>query len=373
VNLTVCKKKILDLNPHAYYVHCFAHQLQLVVVSVASSASCQSVHDFFEYIHLIVTTTSTSCKRRDALKEKHRQNLIEQLESGEIFCGRGMHQETNLARPANTRWGSHYLTLLRLETMWDSVLHVLHIVHEEGRVPTQAAGLIENMEFFKFVSILKLMLKILAITNELSQILQRKNANIVVAMELLEVVKTRMAMMRTDSGWESFLENVKEFCAQKGIPVVNMDEEVPTRGHSRRDGFTITNLHYYCTEIFFVVLDKINAELCHRFSEVSSELLVGFACLDPKKSFSMFDLEKLVRLGDLYDQDFSVLDRAMLREQLETYIIHVRMNAAFVTCEDISSLSIKMVQIEKHVVFPLVYKLIELALLLPVSREHFRQ
>jgi hypothetical protein len=33
-------------------------------------------------------------------------------------------------------------------------------------------------------------LKILAITNELSQILQRKNANIVVAMELLEVVKT---------------------------------------------------------------------------------------------------------------------------------------------------------------------------------------
>jgi hypothetical protein len=72
-------------------------------------------------------------------------------------------------------------------------------------------------------------------------------------------------------------------------------------------------------------------------------------------------------LGDLYDQDFSVLDRAILREQLETYIIHVRRNAAFVTCEDIASLSIKMVQTEKHVVFPLVYKLIELVLLLSVS------
>jgi hypothetical protein len=107
--------------------------------------------------------------------------------------------------------------------------------------------------------------------------------------------------------------------------------------------------------------------LCHRFSEVSCELLVGFACLDPKNSFSMFYLEKLARLGDLYDQDFSVLDRAMLREQLETYIIHVRRNTAFVTCEDIASLSIKMVHTEKHVVFPLVYKLIELALLLPVS------
>jgi hypothetical protein len=361
------QKKILDLNPHAYYIHCFAHQLQLVVVSVASSACCQSVHDFFEYIQLIVTTTSSSCKRRDTLKEKHRQNLIEQLESGEIFSGRGIHQESNLTRPGDTRWGSHYLTLLRLDTMWDSVLHVLRIVHEDARVPTQAAGLIEKMECFKFVFILKLMMKLLAITNELSQILQRKNANIVAAMELLEVVKIRIVMMRSDSGWESFFENVKEFCAQKGIPVVNMDEEVPIRGRSRRDGFTITNLHYYRTEIFFVVLDKINAELCHRFSEVSSELLVGFACLDPKNSFSSFDIEKLVRLGDLYDQDFSILERAMLREQLETYIIHVRRHSAFATCEDIASLSIKMVETGKHVVFPLAYKLIELALLLPVS------
>jgi hypothetical protein len=38
---------IMDLNPHAYYVHSFAHQLQHVVVSVASSACCQSVHDVF--------------------------------------------------------------------------------------------------------------------------------------------------------------------------------------------------------------------------------------------------------------------------------------------------------------------------------------
>jgi hypothetical protein len=38
--------------------------------------------------------------------------------------------------------------------MWDSVLHVLTIVHEDGCVPTQAAWLIEKMESFKFVFIL---------------------------------------------------------------------------------------------------------------------------------------------------------------------------------------------------------------------------
>jgi hypothetical protein len=55
-----------------------------------------------------------------------------------------VNQETNIARPSDTRWGSHYLTLLRLETMWDPVLHVLTIVHEDGRVPTEAAGLIKK-------------------------------------------------------------------------------------------------------------------------------------------------------------------------------------------------------------------------------------
>jgi hypothetical protein len=94
-------------------------------------------------------------------------------------------------------------------------------------------------------------------------------------------------------------------------------------------------------------------------------LLVFFSCLDPKNLFCSFDIEKLVRLGTLYDKDFSVIECAMLREQL--YIVHVRRHAAFGTCEDIASLSMKMVETKKHLVFPLVFKLIELALLLSVS------
>jgi hypothetical protein len=57
----------------------------------------------------------------------------------------------------------------------------------------------------------------------------------------------------------------------------------------------------------------------------------------------MFNLEKLVKLGELYDQNFTVVDRVMLTEQLKTYIVHVRRRAAFSTCEDIASLSMKMV------------------------------
>ncbi|XP_058780373.1 uncharacterized protein LOC131654011 [Vicia villosa] len=283
------QRKILDENPYAFYVHCYAHRLQLVVVSVASS--CSSIHDFFEYISLIVNTTSASCKRRDALTEAQHQDILNQLERGEISKGRGLHQSSSLTRPGDTRWGSHHTTLLRLDQMWPSVLKVLSMVDGDGRVASQAAGLIEKMESFKFSFILKLMLKLFGITNELSNVLQRKDLNIVNAMELVDVVKARLATMR-DSGWDNLFSDVKEFCVAKCIPVPNMDDEIPVRGRSRAEGRTITNLHHYRAEIFYVAIDKICVEMDHRFSEGSNIILDCFSCLDPKNSFSKFDVDK---------------------------------------------------------------------------------
>jgi hypothetical protein len=105
----------------------------------------------------------------------------------------------------------------------------------------------------------------------------------------------------------------------------------------------------------------------HWFGEANTELLVFFSCLDPKNSFSKFDINKLARLAEIYDADFSDGDRTIIRSPLETYIHHVRRHFAFSSCMDIGSLAVKMVETEKHTVFPLVYKLIDLSLILPDS------
>ena len=96
-----------------------------------------------------------------------------------------------------------------------------------------------------------------------------------------------------------------------------MSAEIPVRGRSRRDGFTVTNLHHYRAEIFYVVVDKICAEMNHRFSEATTEILLCFSCLDPSNSFSKFDINKLARL-EIYDADFSGHNRGIISEQLET-------------------------------------------------------
>ncbi|XP_058756063.1 uncharacterized protein LOC131629287 [Vicia villosa] len=146
-----------------------------------------------------------------------------------------------------------------------------------------------------------------------------------------------------------------------------MDEEITLRDHSRREGRTVTNLHHYCAEILYVAIDKICVEMDHRVCEGSNVALDCFSCLDPKNSFSKFDVDKLDRLACIYHANFSDDDRGTIREQLETYVHQVKRNASFTSCEDVQSLAMRMVQTEKHLVFPLIYKLNKLALILPVS------
>lgn len=79
---------------------------------------------------------------------EHRNTILEKLDSGEIFSGKWKHQRNSLVRPGDTRWGSHFTTLLRIENMWDSVSKVLFMVHGDECNPSRAAGLLKNGELY---------------------------------------------------------------------------------------------------------------------------------------------------------------------------------------------------------------------------------
>lgn len=112
------------------------------------------------------------------MAQQHHANLVNQLEIGETFPGRGRNQETNLARPGDTRWGSHHKTLCRIFLTWDAVFELLEIVADDasnGDNKYAASGLLRQIGTFEYVLILLLMIRLLGQTNELSQCLQRKD------------------------------------------------------------------------------------------------------------------------------------------------------------------------------------------------------
>ena len=57
----------------------------------------------------------------------------------------------------------------------------------------------------------------------------------------------------------------------------------------------------------------------------------------------------------------------MLDNQLETYIIDMRGSVEFQSLKGISDLSKKMVESRRHMVYPLLYKLLKLAMVFPVA------
>ena len=99
-------------------------------------------------------------------------------------------------------------------------------MHQDERNPSGGGGFVGKMECFSFVFMMKLMLQILRITNELSLLLQRKDQNVVQAMSLVVDVRTRFINLRND-GWEPLLEEATTFCLANDIPIPNMSDVVP--------------------------------------------------------------------------------------------------------------------------------------------------
>jgi len=195
----------------------------------------------------------------------------------------------------------------------------------------------------------------------------KERSNIVHVVGLIVATLQKINEIR-QNGWEELFEDAKSFCLQYNIIVPNMLDTTTARGRSRgRGGQLITYQHHFNHEIFNVVLDQLIVELNNRFGERSTQLLKCIACLDPRNSFANFDVDKLIELAKLYAADFSPYDCIVLKDQLEIFVVDIRADPIFMSCNDLGDLAVSMVQSNRHVVFPLVYRLIELALVLPVA------
>ncbi|KAI5680426.1 hypothetical protein M9H77_01653 [Catharanthus roseus] len=249
------KQKILDENKYAYYIHCFAHQLQLVLVA-------------------------TSKKNAHVLR------------------------------------------------------HVLETIYEDADEVNSrgiARGLIDKMWQFEFVFIAQIMINVLAKINTLSMCLQQRSQNIVTAVRMIKTIKEDLKKYRNDDDcWEELLGVVTAFCVKHDIFVPNMQDPLPGRARLYRsvDGQPKTYYHFFRRDIFFEVINFI-----------------------------------------FHSDDFSISDKFELKAQLDTYISYMRSSdgVAFSGLTDIGELAKKMVEMNIHKFFTLVYRLIELALVLPVA------
>ena len=70
----------LKVCPYAYYVHCYAHRLQLALVD--ASKEVVPVARFFPKLIFIINTVDSSSKRPDELHDAQLVELVRLIESG---------------------------------------------------------------------------------------------------------------------------------------------------------------------------------------------------------------------------------------------------------------------------------------------------
>ncbi|XP_022883163.1 zinc finger MYM-type protein 1-like [Olea europaea var. sylvestris] len=116
------KTLILNESPCAFYIYCFDHQLQLALVAVAKKDI--PITNFFGVV-------------------------------GNILSGRGLNQETTLQLSGDTRWSSHYNSLISLLAMFSSILDVLAMIIEDESCScdqrSNATNLLELIQRFDLV------------------------------------------------------------------------------------------------------------------------------------------------------------------------------------------------------------------------------
>ncbi|XP_023735877.1 uncharacterized protein LOC111883793 [Lactuca sativa] len=146
--------------------------------------------------------------------------------SGKLETGRGLNQETTLVRVGETRWGSHFNTLISLMKLFADVLVVLDFVKEEGGSLAnchQAYGILAYFKSYEFVFYLHMMYAILHLTGTLSKQLQRKDLDILEAASMVRGTMEALKSFR-NIGFASILPKVSSFCQTHKTDTLDMKE-----------------------------------------------------------------------------------------------------------------------------------------------------
>ncbi|XP_049405029.1 uncharacterized protein LOC125868415 [Solanum stenotomum] len=242
----------------AYFIYCFAHQLQLTLVGV--SKRCLQVVELVHLVSNIFNVLAASYKRMDDYRESQKKKFKKLL-----------------------IWFSTIMDIL------DNIVETAHSMDERFR----ATEYIRIAQTYEVTFMLHLMKEVLGITNDFSTCLQKKEQDIANAKLLVKVAKRRLQKLRKNKKWDLFVVEMSAFYIKYNIVVPNFDESYVNSGRSRRKSADYTIFHHYRVEVFCKIIHWQLQELNDRFDEVTTKLLYGVACLNPVDSFSSFDIQYL--------------------------------------------------------------------------------
>ncbi|XP_055800441.1 uncharacterized protein LOC129869887 [Solanum dulcamara] len=173
-----------------------------------------------------------------------------------------------------------------------------------------------------------------------------------------------------DTRWGSHYKSFNNFIIMFGsildvleslaLDTRNMDEKAKTMGHLKACQTYKAAFMLHLMRDVLVVTNELNKCLKKEQDIANAMLLVEVA----KRSF---DIKKVLRMKEIYPDDFDEFNMSALENQLASYIVGVRdVDERFSNLNGLCDLSKRLIQTKKHSNYPLVFRLVKLALILLV-------
>ena len=191
--------------PYAYYIHCFAHHLQLVLVK--TSKQVVPINGFFLKLLLMIKIVNALCKRYEQLKVTNANEIARLIDFEELETRSGLNQISTLQQLVETHWSSHFRSVFSLLRMFTPTCEVLlNIIDDasDGEHQAETELAYDGLNSFEFVFILHLKKETMEIANKLCQALQRQSQDILNAMHLVSFTKALIQKFK-DDGWDCLL------------------------------------------------------------------------------------------------------------------------------------------------------------------------
>ena len=274
----------------AYYVHCFCHRLNLVIVDVVKSVKCVAdMISLFRSLHSFLST-STVHKRWISIQEQHKVNLME------------------IGKVSDTRWSCQAKQFNVLWQRLDIVIEVLQDIIDndtDSDRTTEANGFKLQIDR-KFVRYLFAIKHILEKAKFASDMLQKPTNDQTAAVELIGTLKEEIVECRSREKCQEFWDAAEEVADRLNLPEATRESR-KKRAPTTLQGYIVEaplnetstgGLDGYVQDIY-EILDKANAELCKRFDEKNITMMRGITALCPT-SKSFLDVTKLIDFAELF-------------------------------------------------------------------------
>jgi hypothetical protein len=161
---------------------------------------------------------------------------------------------------------------MALYTSIKKVLSKIGKEHKRGE-SIGAQTMLEVFKSFEFVFMLHLLNEIFRYTNGLCNAMQRREQDIVNAMNLLEFTKVELTVLREYFGWKEFLKNVSSFCEKHGVKIVDMDAKYKPIKRDKKFYKNAIHYHRFHAGMSFGFIDRKLVELNNRIDEVNKSYL----------------------------------------------------------------------------------------------------